>query len=176
MLRKYLIFTLFSFLGFSATDSIVNGNEPTAKVSNIKTAPAHKSTTYSYSDIKTNQKSSRALTSQKANKASNTKELVCYVTNTGSKYHTENCSYLKHSMIGLSLMNAKTQGYGACSRCQPRSTNLSNSENNQRSNSINTSSRVQRNSYAVQCSGTTQKGRRCRNRTKNSSGYCHHHD
>lgn len=28
---------------------------------------------------------------------------------------------------------------------------------------------------ARQCSGTTQKGQRCKNRTKNSSGRCHHH-
>jgi endonuclease G, mitochondrial len=29
---------------------------------------------------------------------------------------------------------------------------------------------------AIQCKGTTQKGKRCRNRTKNQKGYCHHHD
>jgi len=28
---------------------------------------------------------------------------------------------------------------------------------------------------ATQCSGTTQKGARCKNRTKNSSGRCHYH-
>jgi len=28
---------------------------------------------------------------------------------------------------------------------------------------------------ATQCSGTTQKGVRCKNRTKNSSGRCHYH-
>ena len=28
---------------------------------------------------------------------------------------------------------------------------------------------------AKQCSGTTKKGVRCRNRTKNTSGRCHHH-
>lgn len=28
---------------------------------------------------------------------------------------------------------------------------------------------------AKQCSGTTQKGARCKNRTTNSSGRCHHH-
>lgn len=31
------------------------------------------------------------------------------------------------------------------------------------------------NSTAVQCSGTTKKGNRCKNRTKNSSGRCHLH-
>jgi hypothetical protein len=29
---------------------------------------------------------------------------------------------------------------------------------------------------ARQCSGTKQKGARCKNRTKNSSGRCHYHD
>lgn len=33
----------------------------------------------------------------------------------------------------------------------------------------------ERSSTSVQCSGTTKKGRRCRNRTRNASGYCHHH-
>jgi len=28
---------------------------------------------------------------------------------------------------------------------------------------------------ARQCTGTTQKGRRCRNKTKNANGRCHHH-
>ena len=36
--------------------------------------------------------------------------------------------------------------------------------------------RKQSSTTARQCSGTTQKGRRCRNRTKSSSGRCHHHD
>ena len=29
---------------------------------------------------------------------------------------------------------------------------------------------------ATQCKGTTQKGKRCKNKTKNISRYCHHHD
>lgn len=29
---------------------------------------------------------------------------------------------------------------------------------------------------AIQCKGITQKGNRCRNKTKNPSGYCYHHD
>jgi hypothetical protein len=33
----------------------------------------------------------------------------------------------------------------------------------------------QSSSTASQCSGTTKKGARCKNRTKSSSGRCHHH-
>ena len=39
----------------------------------------------------------------------------------------------------------------------------------------NTTKSVQKSTTARQCSGTTQKGLWCRNRTKNLSGRCHHH-
>tara|TARA_B100000497_G_C7289821_1_gene198956 strand:+ start:17 stop:514 length:498 start_codon:yes stop_codon:yes gene_type:complete len=29
---------------------------------------------------------------------------------------------------------------------------------------------------ATQCKGETQKGKSCKNQTRNTSGYCHHHD
>lgn len=29
---------------------------------------------------------------------------------------------------------------------------------------------------AVQCAGTTQKGKPCKNKTNNASGYCHLHE
>lgn len=40
-----------------------------------------------------------------------------YVTNTGSKYHSAGCRYLKKSQIPISLSEAKRQGYTACSVC-----------------------------------------------------------
>lgn len=40
-----------------------------------------------------------------------------YVTNTGSKYHSASCRYLKKSQIPMSLSEAKRQGYTACSVC-----------------------------------------------------------
>lgn len=47
----------------------------------------------------------------------NTNSAIVYVTNTGSKYHKSSCSYLKKSKIQMSLSEAKSQGYTACSRC-----------------------------------------------------------
>lgn len=41
-----------------------------------------------------------------------------YVTNTGSKYHRDGCSYLK-SKIAIDKDSAVAQGYTACSRCNP---------------------------------------------------------
>jgi len=102
-----------------------------------------------------------------------------YITRTGSKYHTSNCSYLKYSSSSLELREAVKKGYTPCSRCSPSSSVSSsikthystpNTHNQQSTNNYN-----HRMSYAVQCTGTTQKGRRCRNRTKNASQRCHHH-
>ncbi len=44
---------------------------------------------------------------------------VVYITRSGSKYHTKDCSYLRGSSIPISLSEAKSEGYGPCSRCHP---------------------------------------------------------
>jgi hypothetical protein len=46
-------------------------------------------------------------------------DVTVYVTKTGEKYHLGSCSYLRQSKIAISLSDAKSQGYGACSRCRP---------------------------------------------------------
>ena len=48
-------------------------------------------------------------------------ETTVYVTNTGSKYHSAGCQYLSKSQIAISPSDAKAQGYGACSKCNPPS-------------------------------------------------------
>ncbi len=40
-----------------------------------------------------------------------------YITKSGSKYHIENCTYLKSSSIPLTLDNAINNGYDACKIC-----------------------------------------------------------
>jgi hypothetical protein len=47
------------------------------------------------------------------------KEVTVYVTNTGSKYHTADCSYLRYSSIPMNKNDAIAQGYTPCSRCNP---------------------------------------------------------
>lgn len=44
--------------------------------------------------------------------------VIVYVTNSGSKYHTAGCSYLKSSNA-ITLSQAKAKGYTPCSRCHP---------------------------------------------------------
>ena len=48
-----------------------------------------------------------------------TQSATVYVTNTGEKYHSAGCSYLRKSQIAVSLSDAKAQGYSPCSRCNP---------------------------------------------------------
>jgi hypothetical protein len=42
-----------------------------------------------------------------------------YITDTGSKYHTGDCRYLRKSKHPISLSDAKAQGYGPCKVCHP---------------------------------------------------------
>lgn len=58
-----------------------------------------------------------SLCSDLDNTQDNTTEIV-YVTNTGEKYHRNWCSYLK-SKNPITKDKAISQGYSACSRCNP---------------------------------------------------------
>ncbi len=44
-------------------------------------------------------------------------ETIVYITNTGSKYHRNSCSYLRQSKIQIDESKAIRQGYTPCSRC-----------------------------------------------------------
>jgi len=57
-------------------------------------------------------------------KNSNDKNLqtqIVYITETGHKYHRENCRYLKSSKIPIELYKAKEEGYTPCLVCKPPS-------------------------------------------------------
>ncbi|MCM1363831.1 MAG: hypothetical protein NC122_06010 [Faecalibacterium sp.] len=42
-----------------------------------------------------------------------------YITASGKKYHRDGCSYLSSSKTAISISDAKSKGYSACSRCKP---------------------------------------------------------
>lgn len=48
-----------------------------------------------------------------------TDEIIVYVTESGKKYHTADCSYLTGSAIPVSLDQAIAEGKTPCSRCCP---------------------------------------------------------
>ena len=63
--------------------------------------------------------SSSATASSKEEPApAETQSVTVYVTNTGSKYHSNGCQYLRKSKIAISLENARAS-YGPCSKCNP---------------------------------------------------------
>lgn len=61
--------------------------------------------------------SASSTSSSASSTASSTQSTTVYVTNTGTKYHKSWCSYLRKSKIPISLSDAKSYGYTACSRC-----------------------------------------------------------
>ena len=44
---------------------------------------------------------------------------IVYITNTGEKYHTSGCRYLKYSAISIRLNDAKLTNKTRCSVCEP---------------------------------------------------------
>ena len=46
-------------------------------------------------------------------------EVIVYITDTGEKYHSNGCQYLRKSKHAISLDDAKASGYTACSKCHP---------------------------------------------------------
>lgn len=52
------------------------------------------------------------------NSSQTSNSYTVYITNTGSKYHRDGCSYLK-SKNAIDKNSAIAQGYTACSRCNP---------------------------------------------------------
>ena len=47
---------------------------------------------------------------------------IVYVTKSGKKYHSKTCSLAKTGKVGVLLVDAKKQGYTACSNCKIEAT------------------------------------------------------
>jgi len=104
-----------------------------------------------------------------------------YITKTGAKYHSSGCRYLSKSCISISLSNAKSQGYTACSVCRPSSTMTSDKASSstgttkKASTSTQTQTQIKSTGAASQCTATTKKGTRCKRTTTDPSGKCWQH-
>ena len=67
----------------------------------------------------TSSSSSSGITSDNKSSNSQSSSTQVYITKTGSKYHRGSCGYLSRSKIPISKSSAISQGYTACSRCNP---------------------------------------------------------
>lgn len=101
-----------------------------------------------------------------------------YITKTGEKYHREDCSYLRRSSISIGLAEARARGYEPCKVCKPETQTTRSATRTAPSTSEETAGSAtspSTRSAAVQCSGTTKKGTRCKRMTTNASGRCYQH-
>lgn len=65
------------------------------------------------------QPAAQKTVSQPTSPPAQKKDVTVYVTRTGKKYHRDGCRYLSKSQIPISLSDAKAEGYGPCSVCNP---------------------------------------------------------
>lgn len=89
-----------------------------------------------------------------------------YVTETGVRYHTESCRYLKYSKKEITLKEAQKVGYTPCKVCYRSSANNTTVKSNKTTTHKNTSTR---------CQATTQKGTQCKRTASAGSSRCWQH-
>ncbi|RCW91312.1 hypothetical protein [Winogradskyella arenosi] len=98
-----------------------------------------------------------------------------YTTQTGEKYHKSNCQYLKHSKKEIDLKKAISLGYIACKICKPIANNSQGSASKAKIITSKVKTNSSKKTIATQCTAKTQAGKRCKRKTKNSSGRCYQH-
>lgn len=76
-------------------------------------------TTSSSSGSSSGSSSSSSSGSSSSSSSSSSQSDTVYITDTGDKYHTGSCRYLKKSKIQTTKKNAKSDGYTPCSVCKP---------------------------------------------------------
>lgn len=65
------------------------------------------------------EETAETATAENAGLGSDIEEVTVYITKAGGKYHIDGCRYLSKSKIPISLSEAVSEGYGACSVCNP---------------------------------------------------------
>ncbi len=114
------------------TSAVIENIDETTKP--IETETTTEFTTYDYSTIQEETEtisstetiidSSNDVVSTTENSTyiatnNNDKDIPVYITNTGSKYHSYGCQYLRKSSIQTTLKSAINSGYTPCSKCSP---------------------------------------------------------
>jgi len=120
-------------------------------------------------------------------------EAMVYITRTGTKYHAEDCRYLKYSRYEITLEEAKERGYTACSVCKPSSEkapaapvapkaapreDIEQTMQSPKERSVKNTSTANEEATETtsrQCSALTKAGTRCKRITQNDNGKCWQH-
>lgn len=90
------------------------------KIEELITSKTNKTSTQmsTSSSLSSTTKASNNSSSNTEN-VSTSNSYTVYITDTGKKYHSASCSYLKKSKHAISKDSAISQGYSACSKCNP---------------------------------------------------------
>lgn len=104
-----------------------------------------------------------------------TSSQTVYKTPSGGKYHTPQCHYVKNVSNAMSISRAIEMGLEACKQCKPNSNSQALGFSSSSSLGIK-SNEAKGTAYSIQCKGLTQKGTRCKHKTRNKNGYCHQHE
>ena len=99
---------------------------------------------------------------QSQSKTQQSSETV-YITETGARYHKENCHYLKYSKIETTKKKAEESHYTPCKVCF-RTTATSTGQPTKGYPATNS-----------RCQATTQKGTQCKRTASSGSKYCWQH-
>ena len=97
-----------------------------------------------------------------------------YITKTGKKYHSSNCSFLSKSKIAIELNKAIERGFTACSKCKPPQKVEGTNKQNFTPESKD-QVKPKTNITSQQCEAITKKGTRCSRKAQAGSKYCWQH-
>jgi hypothetical protein len=105
----------------SSTVSSGSANSQNVKsnVVNSKISSSSSKVTRASSKVNSTQNASKKETPQIKQNTDKPQSVTVYITRTGKKYHRAGCRYLSRSQISISLDEAKSEGYTACSICCP---------------------------------------------------------
>lgn len=97
-----------------------------------------------------------------------------YVTKSGKKYHSQNCSSLSSSKKAIELSDAIDNGYTPCKKCKPDQNLKSNTSKNLIPEN-NSEVKKQNDTKEQQCEAITKSGTRCKRKAQTGSKYCWQH-
>lgn len=92
-----------------------------------------------------------------------------YKTPSGKRYHLSSCRMVENvsrKLVGLNTINSSK--LTPCKICKPPTKSQLKKRLNPEDKSVGTSA-------SVRCKGFTQKGTRCKHKTKLANGYCYQH-
>ena len=121
--------------------------------------------------------SSKYLSYSLTEQSKGTDVLICN-SGTAYAYHSGYCSGLNkctHSISTVKSSEAKDLGRTPCKICYSGSSTTPTGSYKSSTIAPKESTSSSGRCSSVQCSGTTQKGLRCKNRTTNCNGRCYHH-